>query len=57
LFGPLDEATLLCFNTARATGVIGIVVWSWRTASTREVSGCLKRPSSVGHCRFSDVIW
>ena len=38
-FGPLDETPLLCFNTACATEVIGIVVWSWRTASTREVSG------------------
>ena len=36
---PLDEPPLFCFNTARATGVIGIVVWSWRTASTREVCG------------------
>jgi hypothetical protein len=37
--GPLDEPPLLDFNTACATAVIGIVVWSWRTASTREVSG------------------
>jgi len=37
--GPLEEPRLLCFNTACATGVIAIVVWSWRTASTREVSG------------------
>jgi hypothetical protein len=37
--GPLDEPPLLDFNTACATAVIGIVAWSWRTASTREVSG------------------
>jgi hypothetical protein len=34
-----DEPALLCFNTFCAAGVICIVVWSWRTASTREVSG------------------
>lgn len=36
---PFDEPPLLCFNTRLAAGVIGIMVWSWRTASTREVSG------------------
>lgn len=44
------------FNTARATGLIGIVVWSWRTASTREVRGFRKRPANVGHIGFSMVV-
>ena len=36
---PFDKPPLLRFNTRLAAGVIGIMVWSWRMASTREVSG------------------
>ncbi len=42
-------------NTALASGVICIVVWSWRTASTRVVSACLKRPCRVGHVVAASV--
>ena len=43
-FRPAEEAFLLRDNTALASGVICIVVWSWRTASSREPSACFKRP-------------
>jgi hypothetical protein len=36
---PFDEPLLLFSNTDSASLVSGIVIWSWRTASTREVSG------------------
>jgi len=52
----LDKPDLLFFNTACASGLIGIVIWSWRTASTREVSGLRKRPANVGHVGLI-VIW
>jgi hypothetical protein len=42
-FRPNEEAGLLRCNTPCATGVICIVIWSWRTASSREVSACVKR--------------
>ena len=47
--GPAEEPRLLRDNTALASGVICIVVWSWRTASSREPSACFKRPGRVGH--------
>jgi hypothetical protein len=53
LLGSEEESGLLRDNTAIASGVICIVVWSWRTASSRVVSACFKRPWSVGHVVFS----
>jgi len=38
-FGPLDESPLFFFNSASALALSGIMVWSCRSASAREVSG------------------
>ncbi len=43
-FRPKEEVFLLRDNTAFASGVICIVVWSCLTASSREPSACIKRP-------------
>ena len=39
LFRPFNKAESFRLNTFFAEVVIGIVVWSWRMASTREVRG------------------
>ena len=51
---PLDEAPLLCFTTACATGVIGIVVWSWPPtfASARRIGIGGKGNLRCRPCRF-----